>query len=284
MAGASTRPRRCGSIHLPLEELGALADRRRQLARAAAYDGRGNEIVTYIVDRNINYTNVCNVYCKFCAFYRTEKDADAYVISLAELDQKIEETIALGGTQILHAGRPSPQAHQAVVSGPAGAHKGQVPADQHPRLQPERVRPLPRGVQRAAGEDHRRFQSRRPGVHPGRRRRDSGGPRAAASFAAQGDERRLAGSHGRRAPARVEFLRHHDVRPRRDRGGPDRASGTRARPAGQDRRGSPPSSAGPSRRSIRGCARRRSGRTSICAPRRWRASTWTTSRACRARG
>ena len=82
MAGASTRPRHCGSIHLPLEELGALADRRRQLARAAAYDGRGNEIVTYIVDRNINYTNVCNVYCKFCAFYRTEKDADAYVISL----------------------------------------------------------------------------------------------------------------------------------------------------------------------------------------------------------
>ena len=48
--------------HLPLEELGALADRRRQIARAAAYDGLGNEIVTYIVDRNINYTNVCNVY------------------------------------------------------------------------------------------------------------------------------------------------------------------------------------------------------------------------------
>src|SRR3974390_3748774 len=66
--------------HLPLEELGALADRRRQLARANAHDGRGNEIVTYIVDRNINYTNVCNVYCKFCAFYRTEMDADAYVI------------------------------------------------------------------------------------------------------------------------------------------------------------------------------------------------------------
>jgi cyclic dehypoxanthinyl futalosine synthase len=52
---------------LPIEELGALADRRRQLARADAYDGRGNEIVTYIIDRNINYTNICNVYCKFCA-------------------------------------------------------------------------------------------------------------------------------------------------------------------------------------------------------------------------
>jgi len=94
---------------LPLEELGALADRRRQLARAKAYGGRGNEIVTYIVDRNINYTNVCNVYCKFCAFYRTEKDSDAYVISLDELDQKIEETLALGGTQILLQGGHHPK-------------------------------------------------------------------------------------------------------------------------------------------------------------------------------
>src|SRR5215510_1488174 len=75
---------------LPLEELGALADRRRQIAREEAHDGRGNEIVTYIVDRNINYTNVCNVYCKFCAFYRTEKDSDAYVISFEEIDKKIE--------------------------------------------------------------------------------------------------------------------------------------------------------------------------------------------------
>ena len=94
---------------LPLEELGALADRRRQLAKAADYDSRGNDIVTYIVDRNVNYTNVCNVYCKFCAFYRTEKDADAYVISHEEMDRKIEETLALGGTQILMQGGHHPK-------------------------------------------------------------------------------------------------------------------------------------------------------------------------------
>ncbi len=94
---------------LPLEELGALADRRRQFARKNAHDGRGNDIVTYIVDRNINYTNVCNVYCKFCAFYRVEKDDDSYVITLAEIDQKIEETIALGGTQILMQGGHHPK-------------------------------------------------------------------------------------------------------------------------------------------------------------------------------
>jgi len=94
---------------LPLEELGALADRRRQLAKAKAYQGRGNEIVTFNVDRNVNYTNVCNVYCKFCAFYRVEKDDDSYVISRAEMDQKIEETMALGGTQILMQGGHHPK-------------------------------------------------------------------------------------------------------------------------------------------------------------------------------
>jgi cyclic dehypoxanthinyl futalosine synthase len=94
---------------LPLPELGRLAHRRRQLARASAYEGRGNEIVTYIVDRNINYTNVCNVYCKFCAFYRTEKDLDSYVITKEEMAQKIEETIALGGTQILLQGGHHPK-------------------------------------------------------------------------------------------------------------------------------------------------------------------------------
>lgn len=95
--------------HLPLEELGALADRRRQLTKAGAYDGRGNEIVTYIVDRNVNYTNVCNVYCKFCAFYRVEGDDDAYVITHEEMDKKIEETVALGGTQILMQGGHHPK-------------------------------------------------------------------------------------------------------------------------------------------------------------------------------
>jgi cyclic dehypoxanthinyl futalosine synthase len=94
---------------LPLEELGALADRRRQLAKAKAYNGRGNEIVTYNIDRNVNYTNVCNVYCKFCAFYRVEKDDDAYVITLDEMDKKIEETLALGGTQILMQGGHHPK-------------------------------------------------------------------------------------------------------------------------------------------------------------------------------
>ncbi|NUN93946.1 MAG: dehypoxanthine futalosine cyclase [Verrucomicrobiae bacterium] len=94
---------------LPLPELGALAHERRRLKKADAYGGRGNEIVTYLVDRNINYTNVCNVYCKFCAFYRLENHPDSYVITHDELRQKVEELVALGGNQVLLQGGHHPK-------------------------------------------------------------------------------------------------------------------------------------------------------------------------------
>ena len=113
---------------LPLPELGMLADRRRRLARARAHGGQGADTITYIVDRNVNYTNVCNVYCKFCAFWRTEKDADSYVITLDRLDRKIDETVALGGTQILmqggHHPRLTKQWYQDLLSHVRDRHPG----------------------------------------------------------------------------------------------------------------------------------------------------------------
>lgn len=63
---------------------------------------------TYNIDRNVNYTNVCSAVCDFCAFYRKSTDGDAYVLSREELDRKIEETIALGGDQILLQGGNHP--------------------------------------------------------------------------------------------------------------------------------------------------------------------------------
>ena len=63
-----------------------------------------SNIVTYIIDRNINYTNVCNVVCTFCAFYRRPGAADTYVRTIEEICQKIDETIALGGTGCLMQG------------------------------------------------------------------------------------------------------------------------------------------------------------------------------------
>jgi cyclic dehypoxanthinyl futalosine synthase len=109
LAGERISPAEALELYrLPLAELGQLANARRDLAKAKSYDGHGREIVTYIIDRNINYTNVCNVYCKFCAFYRTEKDADHYVLSREQLDQKLDELSAAGGVQILMQGGHHP--------------------------------------------------------------------------------------------------------------------------------------------------------------------------------
>jgi cyclic dehypoxanthinyl futalosine synthase len=65
---------------------------------------RKNRVVTYVVDRNINYTNICVTDCTFCAFYRKERDEDAYAHPFETIAEKIEETVALGGNQVLLQG------------------------------------------------------------------------------------------------------------------------------------------------------------------------------------
>jgi cyclic dehypoxanthinyl futalosine synthase len=80
-----------------LLELGLLADSVRQRLHP-------EPVVTYIIDRNINYTNVCTAQCAFCAFYRDLPSKEGYLLSKQELAQKIEETLALGGNQILLQG------------------------------------------------------------------------------------------------------------------------------------------------------------------------------------
>ena len=85
----------------PLLELGAEADRVRQRLHPG-------DVVTYIVDRNINYTNVCVADCGFCAFYRRPKDAEGWTLSYEQIGAKIDETKALGGVQILMQGGHNP--------------------------------------------------------------------------------------------------------------------------------------------------------------------------------
>ncbi|MFC4102969.1 cyclic dehypoxanthinyl futalosine synthase [Paenibacillus xanthanilyticus] len=65
-------------------------------------------ITTFVVGRNINYTNVCDVYCRFCAFYRAPGNAEGYVLSDETILQKIQETINVGGTEILMQGGTNP--------------------------------------------------------------------------------------------------------------------------------------------------------------------------------
>jgi cyclic dehypoxanthinyl futalosine synthase len=86
----------------PALELGASADQRRQMLHP---DG----VVTYIIDRNVNYTNVCVTRCKFCNFYRPPTNkTDGYVLTREELTRKFQETVDLGGVQILLQGGLNP--------------------------------------------------------------------------------------------------------------------------------------------------------------------------------
>ena len=78
-------------------ELGALANSIRKIKHP-------ENIVSYVIDRNINYTNICCCKCKFCAFYRDIKSDEAYLINEEELSAKIEETLSLNGTQVLLQG------------------------------------------------------------------------------------------------------------------------------------------------------------------------------------
>jgi cyclic dehypoxanthinyl futalosine synthase len=85
----------------PLMELAALADQER----ARRHPGGS---VTYIIDRNINYTNVCVADCAFCAFYRRPKHPEGYVLSFEEIGRKIDEAKAIGAVQILMQGGHNP--------------------------------------------------------------------------------------------------------------------------------------------------------------------------------
>ncbi|MCL6527567.1 MAG: CofH family radical SAM protein [Thermaceae bacterium] len=86
---------------LPLAEVAAAAHQAR-LRRTPA------DTVTYLIDRNINYTNVCTVACNFCAFYRTKRQADAYVLTYEEIGHKVEELMQVGGRRILMQGGVNP--------------------------------------------------------------------------------------------------------------------------------------------------------------------------------
>jgi len=75
-----------------------------QWASATAQRIHPSDERTYVIDRNINYTNVCTAKCTFCAFRRDHEDADAYTLSFDAIGEKIRELVAIGGTQILMQG------------------------------------------------------------------------------------------------------------------------------------------------------------------------------------
>ena len=88
-------------LHAPTALLGRLANEIRQRKHP-------EPVVTYIIDRNVNYTNVCVARCSFCAFYRPVGSAEGYVLGFDEIFRKIDETIELGGGQLLLQGGHNP--------------------------------------------------------------------------------------------------------------------------------------------------------------------------------
>src|SRR5918994_264840 len=89
--------------YLKLYERASLIDL-GQLADAERWRHHPENVVTYIIDRNINYTNVCVADCIFCAFYRRPKHHEGYVLSFEQIGAKIDECKAIGGVQILLPG------------------------------------------------------------------------------------------------------------------------------------------------------------------------------------
>ncbi len=104
IAGRRITPEEALVLHAQADilTLGAAAD---AIRRRLHPDG----IVTYIIDRNINYTNACNAFCTFCAFYRPPKHDEVYVLAYEEIDRKIDEVLAVGGEQILLQGGHNPE-------------------------------------------------------------------------------------------------------------------------------------------------------------------------------
>src|SRR6185295_17327249 len=88
-------------LNAPTAALGRMAD-------AIRLDKHPGGVVTYIIDRNVNYTNVCVARCKFCAFYRPVGSSEGYTLGFDEIFRKIDETIRVGGGQLLLQGGHNP--------------------------------------------------------------------------------------------------------------------------------------------------------------------------------
>jgi len=94
--------------HAPLHALGTAADAARRKRFSGVY-GEHGEIATYIIERNINYTNACVTACKFCAFYAAPKSDKVWTRPLDDILRRCAETVALGGTQIMFQGGHHPE-------------------------------------------------------------------------------------------------------------------------------------------------------------------------------
>ena len=212
-----------------LEQVCRLADDLRR-------DTVGDE-VTYVVNRNINFTNVCYVGCRFCAFAQRRTDADAYSLSLDQVADRAEEAWELGATEVCMQGGIDPELPGTAYFDLAAAVKQRVPGMHVHAFSPDgdRQRRLPhRAVGRGLPDQGPRV---RPRHHPRHRRGDPRrrGPLGAHQGQAAHADLDRRGHH--RAPGRPAVELDDDVRPRRQPPALGRSTcgcsaGSRTRPAG----------------------------------------------------
>ena len=138
----------------------AVSPRARRRCSAASPTGFARAsipigIVTYIIDRNVNYTNVCVAKCNFCAFYRDVGSPEGYVLGFDEMFRKIDETIAVGGVQLLLQGGHNPDLPLTWYEDLFRAIKERYPDVQAPRAVAAGSHPPVAAVAAAGARRHR---------------------------------------------------------------------------------------------------------------------------------
>ena len=214
---------------------GELLDQVVKLADALRRETVGDD-VTYVVNRNINFTNVCYVGCRFCAFAQRRTDADAYSLSLEQVADRAAEAWDARRVRGLHAGRHRPRAPRYGVLRPRRRGEAAGARDARARVQPDgdRQRRLPdRAVVRGLPDQGPRV---RPRHHPRHRRGDPRRRGPLDPHQGQAAHRHLGRGRLHRAPRRAALELDDDVRPRRQ---PPALGPAPARPQqdpGRDRR------------------------------------------------
>ena len=163
----------------PLHPLGEAADavRRRRYP-----DG----IVTYIIDRNINYTNVCVTACKFCAFYRAPKHAEGWSHPMEEILRRCGEAVDLGATQVMLQGGHHPDYGVEYYEELFSTVKAAYPDLVIHSIGPSEILHMAKVSERVDRRGGPPDQGRRPGLDRRCRRRDAAGPAPNRDRAAEG--------------------------------------------------------------------------------------------------
>ena len=194
------------------------------------------DTVTFVVNRNINVSNICTVGCAFCGFGQGKRSPDAYEHDREEFERRVREAVEFGATEICMQSGIHPDWGLEEYEHWLRVAKEVAPAAAPARLLGDGGRPHVRGLRPASAGGVRPPARGRAGLHAGHRRRGARRRRARADLAEQAPGRALGGDHRGLARGGPALHGHGDVRPHRGAVGAGRAHARGARAAGAHRR------------------------------------------------